>query len=70
MMSAQAVNWRPRNYSRADCPDSFNVELRRNTSKLGFEVLPSGEKVGTLHDYFTTLSPLRSSCTAAVVNYW
>jgi hypothetical protein len=47
MMSAQAVNLRQRNYSRADCPDSFNVELRRNTSKPSLDPLRGCNKAAT-----------------------
>ena len=44
------------------------VELRRNTSKRGFDPCRSGEKVVTLHGLFTTLSPLHLARTVAPVN--
>jgi hypothetical protein len=70
MMNAQTVNAGLRNYSRADCPDSFNVELRRNTSKHGFDVSRSSEKVGNLHHFFTGFSPLRWRVVGQVVKLW
>ena len=45
MKRAQTVNAGLRNYSRADWLDSFNVELRRNTSKHGFDVSRSSDNV-------------------------
>jgi hypothetical protein len=66
MMSAQAVNLRLRDYSRADCPDSFNAELRRNTSKLSLDPLRGCNKAATCCCSVAALSKDRTpSCNRA-----
>ena len=58
MMKAQTVNAGLRNYSRADCPDSFNVELRRNTSKDSWTLNSGGNKLDTRFRFVSTLMGL------------
>jgi hypothetical protein len=55
MMKAQTVNVGLRNYSRADCSESFNVELRRNTSKNSWTLNSGGNKLDTRFRFVSTL---------------